>query len=117
MRRFILPGFILLSSLAIPALAADEPQPDLESLPEVPVPPAQVQNGEALEPDITIIRREKKTIQEFRRGGRLYMIKVVPDIGPPYYFLDTNGDGRLDVRSSDLDQGSHINMWKLLEWK
>lgn len=117
MRRLILLGFMSLSSLAFPVFAADEPQPDLESLPEVPVPPAPVQNGETLEPDITIIRREKKTIQEFRRGGRLYMIKVVPDIGPPYYFLDTNGDGRLDVRSSDLDQGSRINMWKLWEWK
>lgn len=109
--------FILLSFLAFPVFAADEPQPDLESLPEVPVPPVPVQSGETLEPDITIIRREKKTIQEYRRGGRLYMIKVVPDIGPPYYFLDTNGDGRLDVRSSDLDQGSHVNMWKLWEWK
>ncbi|MDO9105419.1 MAG: DUF2782 domain-containing protein [Methylovulum sp.] len=109
--------FILMSFLALPVLAADEPQPDLESLPEVPAPPVPVQSGETLEPDITIIRREKKTIQEFRRGGRLYMIKIVPDIGPPYYFLDTNGDGKMDVRSSDLDQGSHINMWKLLEWK
>ncbi len=118
MRRFlILLGFILLSSATFPLVAADEPQPDLESLPEVPAPPMPVQSGEAIEPEITITRREKKTIQEYRRGGRLYMIKVVPDIGPPYYFLDTNGDGRLDVRSSDLDQGSHINMWKLLEWK
>jgi len=40
-----------------------------------------------MEPDITIIRKGKKTIQEYRRGGRLYMIKIVPDIGPPYYLL------------------------------
>lgn len=106
----------LLCFFALPLYAADEPPANLESLPEVPDPPVPVQSGEKLEPDITIIRREKKTIQEFRRGGRLYMIKVVPDVGPPYYFLDTNGDGKLDVRSGELDSGSRINMWKLLEW-
>jgi hypothetical protein len=42
------------------------------------------------------------------------MIKVKPDIGPPYYFLDN--DGKMDVRTNDLDKGSNINMWKLWEW-
>jgi hypothetical protein len=41
---------------------------------------------------------------------------VIPDIGPPYYFIDTNGDGKMDVRRTDLDRDSNINVWKLLEW-
>jgi Protein of unknown function (DUF2782) len=109
--------FILLSFLAFPAFAVNDKPPRLEAVPEAPEPPLPVQSGETLEPDITITRRGKKTIQEFRRGGRLYMIKVIPDIGPPYYFLDNDGDGRMDVRRDDLDKGSHINMWKILEWK
>ena len=44
------------------------------------------------------------------------MIKVIPDIGPPYYFRDYDGDGKLEARSNDLDRGSHVNMWKILEW-
>jgi hypothetical protein len=46
------------------------------------------------------------------------MIKVIPDIGPPYYFIDNDGDGDIDtdVRTSDLDRGSRVNMWKILEW-
>ena len=109
--------FILLSFLAFPAFAVNEQPPRLEAVPEAPEPPLPVQSGETLEPDITIIRKGKKTIQEFRRGGRLYMIKVIPDIGPPYYFLDNDGDGKMDVRRDDLDKGSNINMWKILEWK
>ncbi|MDD1623192.1 MAG: DUF2782 domain-containing protein [Methylococcaceae bacterium] len=109
--------FILLSFLAFPAFAVDEQPPKLEAVPEAPEPPMPVQSGETLEPDITIIRKGKSTIQEYRRGGRLYMIKVVPDIGPPYYFLDNDGDGKMDVRRDDLDKGSNINMWKILEWK
>ena len=107
---------ILLSFLAFPAFAVDEKPPKLEAVPEAPEPPLPVQSGETMEPDITIIRKGKKTIQEYRRGGRLYMIKVVPDIGPPYYFIDNDGDGKMDVRRDDLDKGSNINMWKIWEW-
>jgi Protein of unknown function (DUF2782) len=113
MRRFILLSFFL----AFPVYAVDEKPPRLEAIPEAPEPSLPVQSGETMEPDITIIRKGKKTIQEYRRGGRLYMIKVVPDIGPPYYFIDNDGDGKMDVRRNDLDRGSDINMWKILEWK
>ncbi len=108
--------FILLSLFAFPLFAAKQQAPALESAPEAPEPPAVVESGEEMEPDITITRKAKKTIQEYRRGGKLYMIKVIPDVGPPYYFIDTNGDGKMDVRRSDLDRDSNINMWKLLEW-
>jgi hypothetical protein len=109
--------FIILSLLAFPVFAVDHQPPKLEAVPEAPEPPLPVQSGETLEPDITIIRKGKKTIQEYRRGGRLYMIKVIPDIGPAYYFIDNDGDGKMDVRRNDLDRGSDINMWKILEWK
>lgn len=108
--------FILMSLLAFPAYAINEQPPTLEAVPDTPELPMPVQNGETMEPDITIIRKGKETIQEYRRSGRLYMIKVTPVVGPPYYFLDTNGDGKMDVRRNDLDRGIDVQMWKLLEW-
>lgn len=114
MRRFL---FLCLFVIPAFCLADDEPPPaDLAPVPEPPEMPKKVQDDEPMEPDITIIRKEKKTIQEFRRNGKLYMVKVTPDVGPPYYFLDTNGDGKMDVRTNDMDKGSNINQWKLLEW-
>lgn len=107
---------LLLSFLAFPAFAVDERPPTADLVPEVPEPPLPVQSGEEMEPDITIIRKGKETVQEYRAGGRLYMVKVIPDVGPPYYFIDSNGDGKMDVQKSDGDRGSQINMWKLLEW-
>ena len=109
--------FIILSLLAFPVFAVDQKPPKHEAVPEAPEPPLPVQSGETLEPDITIIRKGKKTIQEFRRGGRLYMIKVIPDIGPAYYFIDNNGDGKMDVLKNEADKNSNINMWKIFEWK
>ena len=111
MRRFIFFGLV-----AFPAFAVDEQPPRIEAVPEVPEPPMPVQSGETLEPDITSIRKGKQTIQEYRRGGKLYMVKVIPDVGPPYYFLDTNNDGKMDVRRDDANREGNINMWKLLEW-
>ncbi len=92
--------------------AVDEPA----AVPEPPELPPRVQSGEEMEPDITIIRKGKDTIQEYRRNGKLYMIKVQPQVGPPYYLLDTNGDERMDVQKSDLEKGGTINLWTLFEW-
>lgn len=111
--------FLILCLLLIPAFcfADDDPVPtDLAPVPEPPEMPKKVQDDEPMEPDITIIRKEKKTIQEFRRNGQLYMVKVIPDVGPAYYFIDTNGDGKMDVRRNDMDKGLNINQWKILEW-
>ena len=100
---------------AVQAFEDDAP-PRLEQLPEVPEAPKKVKSGEALEPDITIVRKEKKTIHEYRRNGKLYMVKIVPDVGPAYYLKDTDGDGKMDVRSNQLDRGADVNMWQILEW-
>ncbi len=114
MRRFIM---MLLLVIPTFCFADDEPPPDdLAPVPEPPELPKQVQDNEVMEPDITIIRKDKKTIQEFRKNGLLYMVKVIPDVGPPYYFIDTNGDGKPDVRRDDIDRSLNINQWKILEW-
>lgn len=110
---------ILLSLLFLPVVANaldDDAPPRLEQMPEVPDPPKSVKSGEVLEPDITIVRKGKKTLHEYRRAGKLYMIKVIPDVGFPYYLRDTDGDGKMDVRSNELDRGAEVNMWNVLEW-
>ena len=111
MHQLLAFSLILISPLSL----AQQTQ-DLSPIPEPPELPLPVQSGETLPSDITIIRKGKKTIQEFRKNGMLYMVKIVPVVGPAYYLIDTNGDGNLDVRQSDLDQGININQWKLFQW-
>ncbi len=52
----------------------------------------------ALEPEITIAPKEDVTFMEYRINGRLYMIKVIPAKGPPYYLIDNEGNGEF-IRS------------------
>jgi hypothetical protein len=66
---------------------------------------------------INIKRKDVKGIEEYRRSGKRYMIKVTPVIGPAYYFIDTDGDGTLDSRSDNPQLDSNVNMWKIVEWE
>ncbi len=114
MRQFLLLALLIINGLCH---AEEEVAPkDLSPVPEPPQMPKKVQDNEPMEPDITIIRKEKKIIHEYRRAGKLYMVKVIPDVGPPYYFIDTNGDGKMDVRRSDLDRNIDVQQWQILEW-
>lgn len=112
MRKILL----TLGLLVVSTISVAEQEQEFAAVPEPPELPMPVQSGETLAPDITIIRKGKKVIQEFRRNGILYMVKIVPQIGPAYYLIDTNGDGNMDVRGNDLDSANKINQWKLFEW-
>lgn len=68
-------------------------------------------------PDVTIIQGQDRNISEYRIHGRLYMIKVTPKKGPPYYMVDTDGDGNLESRRGELTEDLLIPSWTLLEWK
>jgi hypothetical protein len=85
---------------------------------EAPLPPTlppQLQSGEALEPEVTIRKDEEKVVEEYRMGGRLYMVKITPSVGPAYYLIDSDGDGELDVREDDITN-SAVPQWVLFRW-
>jgi hypothetical protein len=106
MRRLLMP---LLFALALPA-AAQQPPAGLQPVPEPPPPPPGYQPDPALEPQVTIIRRGEDKVEEFRINGKLYMIKVTPPNGVPYYLVDDKGDGRM-TRQESLDSGLRVPMW------
>ena len=71
--------------------------------------------ADVLEPEVTIIETSRGTIQEFRAGGRLYMVKITPKRGFPYYLVDTDGDGIMDMRHQDPTDIS-IPQWRIFSW-
>ncbi len=82
---------------------------------DVPIPP-KVQE-EQLEPTVRIIEEEDRRIEEYRVNGKIYMVKVTPDKGPPYYYIDHDGDGRLELDSKDQAMNPVAPVyWKVAEW-
>lgn len=102
--------------LIAPAYAEDKPPKDLEAVPDAPEASEPIQSGEAIEPDITIIRKDNATIEEYRVNGRLYMAKIIPAVGKPYYLVDRDGDGRLESRYNNIYEDINIPQWVLFEW-
>ena len=100
---------LFLSGFSVSAFAG-QPLPDnLEALP----PPALNASADAAlddEPAVTISTQTDLTVEEFRSNGKLYMIKVTPKIGPPYYLVDDRGDGKF-ARQESLDSGFRPPRW------
>ena len=117
----LLAAVLAVAWLCVGSLAA---QNDLEKPPpippedgaDVPIPP-KIQ-GEQIEPTVTIREEEDRMIEEYRFNGQVYMVKITPKGGIPYYYIDTDGDGTLEL---DMDQQA-LNpvqpvYWKIKEWK
>ncbi|XZG70242.1 DUF2782 domain-containing protein [Chitinibacteraceae bacterium HSL-7] len=82
---------------------------------EAPPPPPIVDNGEGVEPEVTIVEKKDAVHTEYRLKGKLYMIKVTPKNAPPYYLVDQEGNGRF----TRLDNGGtniSVPRWVLFEW-
>jgi hypothetical protein len=105
-----MPYFFLIALLifALPGWAQTDPK-KLEPLPEAPAASIDVQ-AESLEPQVTILRRGQDRIEEYRLRGRLYMVKVIPAIGTPYYLVDQTGTGHL-VRQDSVNGSLAVPMW------
>lgn len=116
---------------ALPLMAQSDrpknlvPLPEIPELPELndtdlpelaappPLPPDMELDPE-LEPQVTIIKRGEDTIEEYRRNGELYMIKVTPRVGFPYYMVRNRG--RMNEHSGEPGGNVSTPMWRLLEF-
>lgn len=123
---------ILLLAILIapaPALAADTGSKDTGSktpppatVPEPPPPPENynpptapgAQSTEQPEPEVTITTKGTEIHEEYRLNGRLYMIKVTPKHGKPYYLVDPDGSGQF--RRSDFQPRIAVPMWVIKRW-
>ncbi len=107
MTRSRLFAFAALLPLATLATAG----PTADPAAKAPVPPPPGLNDPGVEPardtaahdakgepapTVTVRQQGDDAVEEYRRGGTVYMIRIVPKNGVPQTFLDVDGDGRLD---------------------
>lgn len=106
---------MLLAAISLPAWAQTPAlPPNLQPIPEPPPMPATAAD-EDIEPQITITQRGQDKVEEYRAGGRLYMLKVTPPHGVPYYLIDEKGDGVM-TRKDTLTSGTRPPMWVIKRW-
>ena len=100
-------SFIAFFCLSLSAYAA-QPEPPAKA--DVPPPPPMNMDDPSGEPQVTITKDSAKMVEEYRANGKLYMIKITPSHGAPYYLVDDLGDGKF-VRQESLDSGFRVPRW------
>lgn len=105
----------LLLAAVLPAAAQQSKPPVLQPVPEPPPPPPGYELDPALEPQVTILKRGTDVVEEYRISGRLYMIKITPASGKPYYLVDNKGDGKF-IRQDNYDSGIRPPMWVIFQF-
>ena len=106
----------LLLAASLPVAAADPAKPpQLQPLPAPPPPPPGFEPDPALEPQITIYKRGTDTVEEYRLNGQVYMIKITPATGKPYFMVDNTGKGTF-VRHDDYDTGLRPPSWVIFQF-
>jgi len=113
MKRLLI---ILIFFFFSPAMA-EEP-PVLEPLPDEASLPAStgMSDEDQMEPEVTITKRNDAVVHEYRMNGQLYMVKIIPSRGYPYYLMDTDGDGLLESRYNQIDPALLVPRWMLFRW-
>ncbi len=98
---------LLLSGAAVAAAPSGRP-PDLKPVPDGPPGPEDAS-------PVTIKPSSQGRVIEYRANGKLYMLKVIPRVGKPYYLIDSRGDGQF-ARQESLDSGLRPPMWVIKEF-
>lgn len=119
--KSVLISFFYINLIWISSLASAQQQPDnLIPLPEISGPaadegtslPPELGLDPSLEPEITIHEGKDKMIEEYRINGELYMLKITPRIGKPYYLLNRRSAAGTPHRG-DMESGISVPMWQV----
>jgi hypothetical protein len=112
-------AFAAAFAIALPGVTPDAMAQNSKSaaqpIPEPPPPPPGFELDPAAEPQVTIRKRGEDTVEEYRISGKLYMMKVTPPGGRPYYMIDERGDGKFS-RQEAHDSGIRPPMWVIHSW-
>jgi hypothetical protein len=69
-----------------------------------------------IQPGVTIEEHPNRVTEEYRVNNNLYMIKVTPSVGAPYYLVDDDGSGDMEYRRNSGTLGTRAPQWTLFSW-
>ena len=69
-----------------------------------------------IEPSVTIEQFDNRTVEEYSVNNNVYMVKITPAAGAPYYLVDEDGSGELAWRRGPQAADNKVPQWTLLSW-
>jgi hypothetical protein len=67
-------------------------------------------------PAITLREHENRMVEEYRVNNNLYMMKVTPSVGAPYYLVDEDGSGDMAWHRGAGQFEENVPQWALFSW-
>jgi hypothetical protein len=77
------------------------------------IDPAQLGN---LEPEINIQQFDNRAVEEYRFNNHVYMVKITPSVGSPYYLVDPDGTGEMEYKRDSIGLDVNPPQWVLFRW-
>jgi len=71
---------------------------------------------DSLEPRVTIREQQNRVEETYQVNNNVYMIKITPSSGAPYYLVDPDGDGRMEMRYRSGGMDRNVPQWSLFSW-
>jgi hypothetical protein len=71
---------------------------------------------DSLEPEINIQQFENREVQEYSINDHVYMIKITPTVGSPYYLVDPDGTGEMEYKRDTVGLQVNPPQWTLFRW-
>ncbi len=78
------------------------------------VDPALIEDS--LEPEINIQQFDNREVQEYSVNDRVYMVKITPNVGSPYYLVDPDGTGEMEYKRDTVGLEVNPPQWTLFRW-
>ena len=67
-------------------------------------------------PSVTLREHENRVVEEYRVNNRLYMVKITPVVGAPYYLVDDDGSGDMAWNRGGSQLEQKVPQWTLMSW-
>ncbi len=69
-----------------------------------------------IQPAVTLQEHDNRTVEEYRVNNNLYMVRITPAAGAPYYLIDDTGSGDLEYRRDAGGRDNRVPQWVLFSW-
>ena len=67
-------------------------------------------------PSVTLEEHDNRVVEEYRVNNNLYMIKITPTFGAPYYLVDEDGSGDMAMNRGSDGIEQNVPQWTLFSW-
>jgi hypothetical protein len=89
--------------------AAAWPQPPLSAL-DLSVTEADIA------PQVRVRDYDNRRVEEYSVNNNVYMVKITPSAGAPYYLVDNDGSGDMEWNRGQAGRDMDVPQWTLMSW-